>query len=87
MAQMEERVGYVVNGTCLRNATLQELLVCPPGQESLPAEELATHCDRLNINCPQVSLLAPCSQSLQSTAPCLLLAVYLLPSACLLQLL
>lgn len=86
MAQMEERVGYVVNGTCLRNATLKELLVCPPGQESLPAEELATHCDRLNISCPQVRLLPPCFQSLQPTAPCILLAGYRLPSASLLQL-
>lgn len=54
MAQLEENVGYVVNGKCLRNATLQQLLVCPAGQESLPADELAAHCDVLNITCPVV---------------------------------
>ncbi|DBA66841.1 TPA: hypothetical protein ACH3X2_001975 [Trebouxia sp. C0005] len=52
MDQLEENVGYKVNGTCLRNATLQQLLVCPAGQESLPANELADHCQVLNITCP-----------------------------------
>ena len=55
MAQLEENVGYVVDGKCLRNATLQQLLVCPAGQESLPADELADHCQRLNVSCPKVS--------------------------------
>ncbi|KAL0044703.1 hypothetical protein WJX82_006155 [Trebouxia sp. C0006] len=50
--QLEENVGYKVNGTCLRNATLQQLLLCPAGQESLPADELADHCQVLNITCP-----------------------------------
>lgn len=85
MAQMEERVGYIVNGTCLRNATLQELLVCPPGQESLPADELATHCNKLGVTCPQVRLLPPYLESLLPSAPCILLSVYRLLSAWLLQ--
>ena len=87
MAQMQERVGYIVNGTCLRNATLQELLVCPPGQESLPAEELAMHCKGLGITCPTVRLLPSCSQRLLPSAPCTLLAVCIVPVACLLLLL
>ncbi len=59
MDQLEENVGYKVNGTCLRNATLQQLLVCPAGQESLPANELADHCQVLNVTCPAVSTTPP----------------------------
>ncbi len=59
MDQLEETVGYKVNGTCLRNATLQQLLVCPAGQESLPANELADHCQVLNVTCPPVSATPP----------------------------
>lgn len=59
MAQLEENVGYIQNGQCLRNATLQQLLVCPEGQESLPAEELAAHCALLGIKCPQVLCCHP----------------------------
>ena len=55
MAQLEENVGYVVDGKCLRNATLSQLLVCPAGEESLPMDELADHCAKLNISCPAVS--------------------------------
>lgn len=55
IAQLEESVGYVVNGKCLRNATLTQLLVCPAGEESLPVDELAEHCERLSIPCPAVS--------------------------------
>ena len=60
MGQLEESVGYIVRGQCLRNATLQQLLVCPPGQESLPADELANHCQVLGIKCPQVHASACC---------------------------
>jgi len=59
MDQLEENVGYKVNGTCLRNATLQQLLLCPAGQESLPADELADHCQVLNVTCPAVSTTPP----------------------------
>ena len=54
IAQLEENVGYIVDGVCLRNTTLKQLLVCPEGQESLPANELANHCQKLNIDCPEV---------------------------------
>ena len=54
MAKLEENVGYVVDGVCLRNTTLKQLLVCPEGQESLPAGQLADHCQRLGIPCPEV---------------------------------
>ncbi|KAL3158748.1 hypothetical protein ABBQ32_011476 [Trebouxia sp. C0010 RCD-2024] len=54
MAQLEESVGYIANGQCLRDATLQQLLVCPPGEESLPYDALADHCQVLGIQCPQV---------------------------------
>ena len=56
MAQLEENVGYIQNGACLRNATLAQLLVCPEGQESLSADDLASHCQKLGIACPQVLL-------------------------------
>ena len=59
MDQLEENVGYKVNGTCLRNATLHQLLLCPAGQESLPADELADHCQVLNVPCPAVSTTPP----------------------------
>lgn len=59
MAQLEESVGYIENGQCLRNATLKQLLVCPPGQESLPFDELASHCQVLGIKCPKVRPLLP----------------------------
>lgn len=59
MDQLEENVGYKVNGTCLRNATLQQLLLCPAGQESLPADQLADHCQVLNVTCPAVSTTPP----------------------------
>lgn len=59
MAQLEENVGYVMNGICLRNTTLKQLLVCPDGQESLPADELADQCQKLNIACPQVNTYPP----------------------------
>lgn len=77
MDQLEENVGYKVNGTCLRNATLQQLLVCPAGQESLPANELADHCQVLNITCPAVSIsprfrqMQPFMQSVACVIDCL----------------
>lgn len=55
MAQLEEKVGYIENGKCLRNATFQELLVCPVGQESASVQQLLDNCAELGISCPPVS--------------------------------
>ena len=36
---------------------MTQLLVCSVGEESLPMNKFASHCDKLNIPCPAVSSL------------------------------
>lgn len=59
MAKLEDKVGYIENGQCLRNATFQELLVCPAGQVSSSLQELVDRCKELNATCPPVSTPSP----------------------------
>ena len=54
MSQLEEKVGFIQSGVCLRNATFQELLVCPEGQTSRSLNDLIERCHYLGAVCPPV---------------------------------
>ena len=53
--KMQQDIGLLGNGSCLRTGQVEELIHCEAGQIKLPPHQLNDRCLELNLTCPDVS--------------------------------
>ena len=53
--EMQQDIGLLKNGSCLRSSQLEDLIHCAAGQIKLPHDQLKDRCIDLGLECPDVS--------------------------------
>ena len=53
--EMQQAIGLLSNGSCLRSGQVEELIHCEAGQTKLPPHQLKDRCLELNLTCPEVN--------------------------------
>jgi len=54
---LQQDIGLLKNGSCLRSNEIEDLITCAAGQIKLPLDQLRMQCAREGLHCPEVSHL------------------------------
>ena len=58
---LQQDIGLLRNGSCLRSNEIEDLITCAAGQIKLPLDQLRMQCAREGLHCPEVTQPPACT--------------------------